>query len=473
MTSSDLGDNAGNCAAPLMTFAELRAATGASFFGGEGGRGGFTAVCIDSRAAQQGSLFAALAGSSQDGHRFVEAAFASGAVAALVAREGAEAFGLVQVAAKYNAALFMVEDTLRALQDAACAYLDKFPNLLKIGITGSSGKTTTKEIAAAILGCEKRVVMNQGNLNSETGLPLSVFEVRESHEVGIFEMGMNRKGEIAELARVLRPRISLITNIGSAHVGLLGSRDAIAAEKKAVFSTFAGGETALIPGRDDYRDFLAHSVKGKTVFYGEFPELGQITDKGLDGAEIVWDGIPVRFPLPGSHNIKNALAAIAIAKEAGACPASIRAGLAAIKPLFGRGEIIRGDVTIVQDCYNANPESAEAAVGFCDGVDWKTGRRIYVLGSMLELGEASQTAHEALGRVLAASKADLVCLFGKETLPAAAVLQKTARPPFFYTENMQELCDFIVHQAQKGDLILLKGSRGCALERVTREVHRE
>jgi UDP-N-acetylmuramoyl-tripeptide--D-alanyl-D-alanine ligase len=448
----------------IMTFAELRDATHALFFGNEE-QSGFSSVCIDSRNAEKASLFVALAGSSQDGHLFVGSAFEKGAVAALVAESHFKE-DLREIAKKYNAVLFVVEDTLKGLQDAAKAYLEKFPHLLRIGITGSSGKTTTKEITGAIFSSEKSVIMNKGNLNSEIGLPLSVFAVDPCHEVGIFEMGMNRKGEIEELARVLKPHIALITNIGSAHIGLMGDRDAIAAEKKKIFSVFTGYETALIPDCDDYKGFLADGVKGKIVFYGDFAELGEIKDLAFNGAKIIWDHVPAYFRLTGKHNIKNATAAIAIAKEAGISSASIRQGLEKVEPLFGRSEIIEGPVTIVQDCYNANPESTASAIEFCDGVDW-SGRRIYVIGSMLELGALSEDAHKGIGQTLSDSRADFVYLFGKETKSTADVLRGKK---FFYTENMLELSDSIAQTVQKGDLVLLKGSRGCALERLRKVI---
>jgi UDP-N-acetylmuramoyl-tripeptide--D-alanyl-D-alanine ligase len=363
--------------------------------------------------------------------------------------------------------LVIVEDTLKGLQDAARSYLAKFPGLLKIGVTGSSGKTTTKEIAAAIIGQEKNVVINSGNLNSETGLPLSVFRVRKEHEVGIFEAGMNRRKEIAELAGVLNPDIALITNIGSAHIGILGSKRAIAEEKKNIFSNFKGNGIALIPSDDEYREFLSGGIKGKALYYGpdSFPELRGITSLGLEGTEINWAGETCRFSLPGNFNLKNALAAIAIAREVHISDESIRRGLESVKPLFGRGEIIQGDTTVIRDCYNSNPESLEAAVEFCDSIDW-SGRRVYVIGSMLELGEASEAAHRYIGKVLASSLAEKVFLYGSETETAAAVLASRAFP-FFHTDKMEDLERVLENYLRPGDLILLKGSRGCALEQLT------
>lgn len=457
-----------------MTFSELRAALPDAMAIGTTPKAaleadaGFSSVCIDSRVCRPGALFVCLAGTARDGHQYAEAAFKAGAVAALVEKGKLSGgmSGLEAVARQYGAILFAVDSTLRALQDAAKAYLEQFPGLLKIGVTGSSGKTTVKEIAGAILSREKKVVMNKGNLNSETGLPLSVFEVRDGDEVGVFEMGMNRRGEIRELSRILKPHVALVTNIGEAHIGMLGSLEAIAAEKKAIFSEFTGKETALIPASDAFRDFLAHEVNGKVVFY---ETMRPATDLGLDGVELELDGERVRFPLPGAYNLKNALAAVAIAQEVRAATSSIKKGLESVQPLFGRSEIIRGRVTIIQDCYNANPSSMAAAIEFCDSVAW-SGRRIYVIGSMLELGAYSETAHARIGRLLSGSRADFVYLFGAETRAAADILEKSEKPakkPFFFTENMAELIDAVAQDVREGDLALLKGSRSCALERLT------
>jgi UDP-N-acetylmuramoyl-tripeptide--D-alanyl-D-alanine ligase len=424
----------------------------------------------------------ALRGNALDGHKFVNAAFEAGASAAMVAASALQnpAFGLVELARKWKRVLIAVEDTLKALQNAAGAYLKQFSNLVRVGITGSSGKTTTKEIAAAIIGQERSVVMNKGNLNSETGLPLSVFDVRPHHQVGIFEAGMNRLGEIAELAGVLDPSFALITNIGSAHIGILGSRQAIAEEKKKIFSRFTGGNTALIPENDDYRDFLAKGVNGRVVFYGPSSlgacahgalsaqgPLGVIRDLGLRGTEIVWEGEAARFGLPGKFNLANALAAAALALEMQVSASSIRRGLESVKPLFGRGEILYGRATVIRDCYNANPESVEEALDFCDSLEW-SGRKIYVMGSMLELGSSSEKAHADLGRRLLSCKAGAVFLFGGETQAAAEILKKEGRDLLFlYTKDRDELSAAVDGCVKSGDLVLLKGSRGCELETLT------
>jgi len=450
----------------LMDFSGLSRSLGAQLlsFGKPQENAGFSSVTVDSRAVKEGSLFAALPGSNCDGHSFVEAAFKNGASAALVESQKLETYKLADIAKSLGKTLIVVGNSLEGLQKAAGAYLEKFPGLLKIAVTGSSGKTTTKEIAAKIIGIEKRVTMNPGNYNSEIGLPLAVFNLKPGDEVGVFEMGMNHEGEIAALARVLHPDIALITNIGSAHIGILGSRDAIAKEKKNIFSQFNGKGVALIPRDTPYRDYLAEGVRGRVSFYGadSFAELGGVKDLGLDGSEIIWDGKQARFALPGRYNLANAFAAIAIAREIPVSAKAVRQGLELVKPLFGRGEIIRGKATVIQDCYNSNPESLAAAVEFCESLDWK-GRRVYVIGEMLELGEDSEKAHEEMGRILAECKADMVFLYGKETTIAAKAL---GAGRFFHTCGMNELSAAVRRYIRDGDLVLLKGSRGCALEKV-------
>ncbi|MFA6508218.1 MAG: Mur ligase family protein, partial [Treponemataceae bacterium] len=360
--------------APLMTAASLALATGGRLLVPRGSDSAdeyaFYSVTIDSRSVVPGALFVAMFGAERDGHTYLAAAFSSGARVALVCESRLQM--ALAAAEEACAALVAVPDTLKGLQDAAAAYLDGFPQLLKIGITGSAGKTTTKELTAAMIAKEKKVVMNIGNLNSETGLPLSVFSVRAEHEVGVFELGMNRRGEIAELTAVLRPRIALITNVGTAHIGILGTKDSIAEEKKEIFSRFTGTELALVPEEDAYADALCSGVRGTARLFGQrsLPSFGGARNLGLEGTEIFWAGVPVVVPLPGTHNLRNALAAASIAEAVGISATHIREALSEARPLFGRAEIFRGRVTVVRDCYNANPEAMDAAIEFCDSVEW-------------------------------------------------------------------------------------------------------
>ena len=429
---------------------------------------GFSSVAIDSRAVKEGGLFFALPGSSCDGHGFVGAAFEAGARGAVVESSKLESFDLVNVAQKMGKDLIVVENTLKGLQDSARVYLEKFPKLLKIGITGSSGKTTTKEIAASIISCEKNVVKNEGNLNSETGLPLSVFQVRDCHEVCVKELGMNRLGEISELAEVLKPNIALVTNIGSAHIEYFGSKEKILEEKKSIYKFLKDDDIALIPANDEYAEDLAHGVTGKVRFYGAdcFEELEETRSLGLEGTEIIWAGEKIHFALPGKHSLEDAMAAIAIAKEIPVSNKAIKQGLESVKPLFGRLEILKsGRVTVICDCYNANPESTAKSIEFCDSLQWP-GRKAYVIADMLELGNNSFAEHKKIGELLAASAAERIFLFGWEITAAAQVMADNGRS-FFHTSNIDELSAALDSFLQTGDLVLLKGSRGCALERLS------
>lgn len=435
----------------------------------------FFSVVTDSRNAKAGSLFVPLRGERLDGHEFIEAALKNGAVCffadSLFVLQNAK---LVESFCKqYSACCIGVACTLKAFQDAAKSYLARFQDLYKVGITGSSGKTTTKEILASIFSQKYKTVCNEGNLNSETGLPLSVFEVRPYHEVGIFELGMNRSGEIAEITGVLEPNAAIITNIGTAHIGILGSEQAIAEEKKEIFSKFTDDCTGVIP-ECDFTDFLKEGVRGSFYVYSPyfcFP-LEHVKAEGLRGYTLIYKGETVHFPLPGEHNLHNAAACIALAEKKGFTPAEIKAGLEAVKPLFGRSQVIEGEVTCFMDCYNANPESMSRAIAFCDSLETE-GLKHYVLGSMLELGGKSCGFHEMLCRQALQSAADIVYFFGDE---AAKAFEKVVNEEgiklehkkvyAFKTEEFEKLRGVLEKNIRINDFILLKGSRGLTLERL-------
>jgi UDP-N-acetylmuramoyl-tripeptide--D-alanyl-D-alanine ligase len=282
----------------------------------------------------------------------------------------------------------------------------------------------------------------------------------------VFEMGMNRAGEIGELAAVLRPSLALVTNVGTAHIGILGSKDEIAKEKKKIFSRFGGTETAFIDEDEAYAGFLAEGLRGELVKYGprSTPGFRGSASLGLDGTAVDWEGSRFALPLPGAHNLRNALGAISLALRAGCAASDVAEGLSSLKPLFGRGEVLRGRATVLRDCYNANPESAEAVIAFCDSVEW-TGRKIYVMGSMLELGGAPEEAHAGLGRLLARSKADSILLFGEETRAALEAMKDEG----FSGDVLMGADPAVISRAlearvAEGDLVLLKGSRGMRME---------
>jgi UDP-N-acetylmuramoyl-tripeptide--D-alanyl-D-alanine ligase len=442
---------------------------GARLEGSPGAR--FATVAVDSRKVDPSSLFVALAGERVDGHDYLRQALEAGSPCLLAseARWPALEKGLLAAMEGRGAAVLVVPDGLRALQILAKARRQRVPGMRRIGITGSSGKTTTKEIAASILAQGHRIAVNPGNLNSDIGLSQSMFGIEAGTELGIFEMGMNRRGEMAEIAAVYEPDIALITNVGTAHIGILGTRQAIAEEKKAVFSRFDGSQLGFVGEDDDYRAFLKEGVRGEVRDFGPRSTKGfkGARDLGLDGFAVDWEGLQVRFPLVGKHNLINAIAAMALAECVGTPPRDVAAGLEAVRPLFGRSEILRGEVTVIRDCYNSNPDSAEAALEFCDSLPWE-GRRAYVIGSMLELGAESDAAHARVGGACGGSKAEALFFFGEETRPAF----ETARAggfagPIVFETDFDRLGAALKAWLRRGDLVLLKASRGMALERLT------
>jgi len=285
----------------------------------------------------------------------------------------------------------------------------------------------------------------------------------------VFEMGMNRSGEMGELAAVYEPDIALITNVGTAHIGIIGSRDKIAQEKKNVFSRFDGSQCGLVWEDDAYNAFLKREVRGEVADFGPRSTRGfrGAEDRGLDGYAVDWEGLRFDFPLPGRHALLDAIAAMAVAERVGTSPRDVADGLSGAKPLFGRGEIVRGKVTLVRDCYNANPDSVLAAMGFCDGLSWK-GRRAYVLGSMLELGTDSEGAHRAMGEAAGRSRAQALFFFGEETRPAFEAARSSGfKGMVVHETDFDRLRAILRSWAREGDLVLLKGSRGMALERLS------
>ena len=442
---------------------------------------GISTVFADSRKAAKGTLFVAMPGEFADGHDYIVAALRRGASCVLADADRKEKV-LADIAAAGiglgETCVIFVDSALAGLQGLAREHRRRMRGLLRIGVTGSSGKTTTKECIAAALAPaypEGALAMNEGNLNSDIGLSLAMFSLNPAHKIGVFEMGMNRVGEMDELAAIYEPDIGVITNIGVAHIGLIGSREGIAAEKKKIFSRFTGAQRGFVWDGDAFKDFLKEGVLGKVSEFGLSATVGLegVESRGLEGWKIAWKGETCAFPLPGRHNLLNALAALSVAAELGVDPALAAAGLASVKPLFGRSEIFSGAVSLVRDCYNANPDSVAAAIDFCDSVEW-AGRKVYVLGSMRELGSTSAEEHAAMGRRAAASSADAVFFFGEETEASleAALAVKASDPSgsgagmsLFHTNDLNALVDAVLGYLRKGDLVLAKASRGLALER--------
>ncbi len=434
-----------------------------------------TSVTVDSRRAGPGSLFVALKGERTDGHRFVVHAAKAGAVAIMI-EQSQRARVLDDLAAALGQdqarrlGIVIVEAPLAALQKGAREYRRRM-QLYRIGVTGSSGKTTTKECIAAVLSAaygSDAVAMSEGNLNSDIGMALALFSIRPSHRIGVFEMGINRIGEMEELVAMYEPDAGVITNIGTAHIGVFGTREGIAKEKGKIFSAFDGRQHAFIKEDDEFRDYLAGLVRGKVHLFGLHSTRGieALEPLGVHGWRFRWHGCDVHFHLPGMHNLLNAMAALSVAEELCVQPEAVAQGLSQVRPLFGRSEIREGRITLLQDCYNANPESMAAAIDFLGNLAVE-GQRILVLGSMLELGNETEIAHREAGLRAARIKSDAVFLFGQEMKAAADALNSVGYAGIFlHTENMDDLIAAVLSCLKEKDFVLVKGSRGMALERL-------
>ncbi|AFG38169.1 UDP-N-acetylmuramoyl-tripeptide--D-alanyl-D-alanine ligase [Spirochaeta africana] len=423
-----------------------------------------TSVSIDSRAIGQGGLFVPLVGRYADGHDYIQQALDAGALLALAAEDQAERiFG--QIGRSYQQRILIVDDPLLALHRLARWYVDRRDRLVKIAVTGSNGKTTTKEILASILECEYPVFKTAGNYNSVIGVPVGVFGLTDEHRYAVFELAMSERGEMAALARIVFPDVAVLTNIGVAHIGNIGSQQGIAEEKKAIFSCFTGRQRAFLPEDEPYYDFLAEGVHGQVVPFGvhHTPGYRAVEDLGLDGLRLRWGDREVVFALPGMHNLSNLLAAVSVAVELGAAPESVLQGIARVQAPFGRGQILRGEVTIIQDCYNANPDSMLAALEFFRAVP-ATGRKIAVLGDMRELGETAGNEHR---RILAeVAGCDRLFLVGEEFLRAAG----GSHPDRDMGSSPADIVDELLAYLKPGDLVLLKGSRGVGLEVISERI---
>lgn len=445
---------------------------------------GFNSVVTDSRFVLKDSLFVPLIGEFQNGHKYIPQALEKGASLVFINRSEYDAAqglydGLLE---QYSLADFiLVDNTLYALQAAAAAYAEKTAsNMIRISVTGSSGKTTTKEmlvnVCKAYFG-EDKVCYTKGNFNSETGLPLSMFQIKGDEKVGVFEMGMNRLNEIGEISAVWKSQYGIITNIGNAHIGILGSRENIAREKRKSFDYIPAEGAAFVPANDDFADFCTLNVKGKVVRYGKtVPEnesgVHFISDMGLAGTKFSIDGVEINLPLAGDYNYENALGVVAVARELGIPAQKIKQGLEAMSAVNGRMEVKKtalvngAQITLICDCYNANPDSMQKVIDYV-GKTEQTGKKIFVLGDMKELGDKSESAHSEIGKAIEKAGASLAILTGPEM--KAAVKTAGSVPVLYFEKNddafYEQAADKILSFAGDGDVILIKGSHSMALEK--------
>ncbi len=423
----------------------------------------WSGAAIDSRAECSGRLFFALRGENTDGHRFVTDAYASGAIAAIIEDES---FG--KELAKNGIPYLLVTDSLESLQELARAYRNLL-DVRVIAITGSTGKTTTKEYVGRIMKSKFRSFANPGNFNSLIGVPLTILETEVDNEFLICEIGANQTGEIGFLAAMLRPEIGVITNIGDAHVGMFGSVEAIAEAKAELLEHVEAHGYAVLPRDDVFYSLFEKKSAARTVTFGRSHDADfQITNVEVDvtGLKFRVNDEVVRIEAVGEYNALNACAAFAVGDVCGVEHARISEALASVSPLTGRGRVHqKGGVTVVDESYNASPASMHVSVAMLEAMD--ASRKVAVLGDMKELGAYTEEMHQHLGELLAASAVDSVFWFGedgksvKKGFDAASGAAK-----FQLYDSLKNLSEAVAADVRAGDAVLVKASRTCNLDHV-------
>lgn len=442
-----------------------------------------TGVVLDSRKVEKGFLFIATRGERVDGHDFIDAVFEKGARGVIC-----------EVAPKNpKGPYILVEDSFAALKALAAFYRNQL-SVTVVGITGSVGKTSTKECVAAVLSQKYKVLKTAGNFNNEVGLPLTVLQIRDEHEIAVLEMGISDFGEMHRLSEIAQPDICVMTNIGQCHLENLKTRDGILKAKSEMFDFIREGGAICVNGDDDKLATI-QEVKGiKPIFFGK-QEQNQITarnieNKGLRGTAMeicrkIGDGVTseqtinpelaseeeivhVEIPLPGEHMVYNALAAAAVAAVLGMTGEEIAAGIASVEAVGGRSHIISEDaVTIIDDCYNANPVSMKAAI---DLLSMATTRKTAVLGDMFELGINEEALHEEVGAYAAYKKLDCIICIGTlaKHIYEGAGRHLEGNTVIYYFKDKEGFYESFRELIHKQDTVLVKASHGMHFEDIVK-----
>lgn len=442
-----------------FTASEVSAALGREPAGLPDPRAAFERVGIDSRRTQPDDLYVAIRGERHDGNNFLAAAVRSGATGAIGADRA--------FPGREGIAFWVAADGREALQRLAGFHRRRLSTNV-VAVTGSNGKTTTKELLAAVLSQRFRTLWTEGNQNNQVGVPLTLFRMEEEHEWAVVELGTNRKGEIAPLAAIAAPRIGVLTNVGASHLEGLGTVEDVLEEKLGLARAL-GGDGLLVHCGDQaiVREAVAE-LPCRRLSYGLDPANDLVPDSWSldeDGrGRFVLDGRTYRLRLTGRHNVVNALAAVAVGREAGVPEADVAIGLAEPGALPLRMQLERwGEVTALVDCYNANPESVLSAAGTLADLGGVR-RRIAVLGEMLELGERSAALHAEVGRGVA-GEVDLVIAVGPGAAPIADGAAAAGAESLRFEDRGAAISWLIAH-LRPGDGVLFKASRGAALEAV-------
>lgn len=414
------------------------------------------ALSIDSRSIGPGELFVPIVGERFDGHDFLDEAYQKGALAALSNRM-----------ADTRLPLILVEDTTRAFQRLAQAYRDCFPGVPFVGVTGSVGKTTTKELIYSVLSTRYLTLKNKGNLNNQTGVPLTLFALEDTHEAAVIEMGMNHFGEIDALARIVKPDICVLTNIGDCHIEFLGSREGILKAKSEMFAYMNpeghilvnGDDTLLYPLKRRYERVLTYGIDPKNDIWAS-----DIQDLGLMGSQFTahFEGrtLSLFVPAPGLYMIRNALCALATGRLLGVDAESIRQGLRAFVSTAGRMHILRArTLTVLNDAYNANPTSMAASIDVATAVE---GRSVLILGDMFELGKEEHLYHYETGSYAVQKGAALILCVGKLSHSIFAGVQDAGGAALHF-EGLAALREALPDLLLPGDTVLVKASNSMKL----------
>jgi UDP-N-acetylmuramoyl-tripeptide--D-alanyl-D-alanine ligase len=433
----------------------------------------FRGVSINSRTVERGELFVCIKGDRFDGHDFL-ADVIEKKVGGIIISDPAK-LPSKPVRSEEEPFVIHVQDTLKALQGLASFQRKRFP-LQVVAITGTNGKSTTKEMIASILETKFKTLKTQGNLNNHIGVPLTLLKREPSHEMGVLELGMSAAGEIKRLAEIAQPDIGVITNISEGHLVQLKSLKDIQSAKGELFDALTEQSTAIVNADDPLVLELARSLRAKTVTFGidqpadvRASEIENKDNLGFQFKVSLFDKtLSVRLPYLGYCNIYNALAALATGYSLGIKEDAMTRGLENYQRMSQRNEQIQHkEIDLINDSYNANPRSMTEALKTLDS--FKTqGRRIFVIGDMLELGDRSITAHQKLGEEIAASKTNILIALGKLASLSAKSAQALAGEKIQILElaSHQEAAEFLTQEAVSGDCVMFKGSRGAAMEKV-------
>ena len=421
------------------------------------------AVSTDTRKIEEGTMFIALKGENFNGNNYVLDAFNKGAKIAIVDEVKCDLNEL-----KEDVALIKVQNTGRALMDLAKFYREKL-GLKVVGITGSAGKTSTKDLVAAVLSDKYKVFKTKGNFNNEIGLPLMILELDSTYDVAILEMGMRGLGQIKELAEIASPDLGIITNIGISHIEILKTRENILKAKMEIATFFDKNNTLVVCGNDDFLGALPEAeYKIVKTGVGENFKIGakNIALEELSSKFTVYDGEKEEefsLDMPGEHNISNLMLGIAIAKELGVSFEEMKRGLNNIEATSMRLELIKKDgFSILNDCYNSSPVAVKSAIDVMKNIEGK--RRIAVLGTMRELGHKSEEAHEEIGKYAKENGIEKVLCFGD----FSENIKEGYGEGCTVYENKEELIKDLLNIICDGDIILVKASRSLKFEEITK-----